>query len=89
MPAALSLLTTAFAEGPLRERALGLNGALMAAGFTTGAILGGVLTDVLSWRWAFFINVAVAAVVLARRPAVLARAGRRGGRASTSPARCR
>ena len=36
----------------------------MAAGFTTGAILGGVLTDLLSWRWAFFINVAVAAGVL-------------------------
>ena len=40
IPAALSLLTTTFAEGPLRERALGLNGALMAAGFTTGAVLG-------------------------------------------------
>jgi MFS family permease len=39
-PAALSLLTTAFPEGPRRARALGLNGALMAAGFTTGAILG-------------------------------------------------
>ena len=70
-PAALSLLTTSFPEGPARSRALGLNGALMAAGFTTGAILGGVLTDVLSWRWAFFINVAVAAVVLAVAPAVL------------------
>ena len=70
-PAALSLLTTAFPEGPSRERALGLNGALMAAGFTTGAILGGVLTDLLSWRWAFFINVAVAAAVLAVAPAVL------------------
>jgi MFS family permease len=70
-PAALSLLTTTFPEGPLRERALGLNGALMAGGFTTGAIAGGVLTDVLSWRWAFFVNVAVAAVVLTVGPAVL------------------
>ena len=71
-PAALSLLTTSFPEGPRRERALGLNGALMAAGFTTGAILGGVLTDLLSWRWAFFINVVVAAAVLVVTPFVLA-----------------
>lgn len=39
-PAGLALLTTTFREGPLRERALGLNGALMSAGFTAGAILG-------------------------------------------------
>jgi EmrB/QacA subfamily drug resistance transporter len=70
-PAALALLTTSFREGPLRAKALGLNGALMAAGFTTGAILGGVLTDLLSWRWAFFINVAIAIVVLAIAPVVL------------------
>ncbi|UQN07985.1 MFS transporter [Deinococcus sp. QL22] len=70
-PAALSLLTTAFPEGPTRARALGLNGALMAAGFTTGAILGGVLADLLSWRWAFFINVAVAVLVLAIAPRIL------------------
>ena len=70
-PAALSLLTTSFPEGPLRERALSLNGALMAAGFTTGAILGGLLTDILSWRWAFFINIPVAAMVLLVGPRTL------------------
>lgn len=70
-PAALSLLTTAFPEGPLRDKALGLNGALMAAGFTAGAILGGLLTDLISWRWAFFVNVIIAVVVLAVGPAVL------------------
>ncbi|HEX5116557.1 MAG TPA: MFS transporter [Pseudonocardiaceae bacterium] len=71
-PAALSLLTTTFEEGPARDRALGLNGSLMAAGFTTGAILGGVLTDLLSWRWAFFINVPVAVFAVLTARVVLA-----------------
>ncbi|MGV9249934.1 MFS transporter [Streptomyces sp. NPDC003697] len=70
-PAGLSLLTTSFPEGPLRQKALGLNGALMSAGFTTGAILGGLLTDLLSWRWAFFINVPVALAVLFIAPTVI------------------
>lgn len=72
-PAALSLLTTMFAEGPARTRVLGLNGALMAAGFTTGAVLGGVLTGAVSWRWAFYVNVAVAVAVLVSGPLVLTR----------------
>jgi EmrB/QacA subfamily drug resistance transporter len=70
-PAALSLMTVSFPEGPLRQKALGLNGALMSSGFTTGAILGGVLTDLLSWRWAFFLNVPVAIVVLIIAPRVI------------------
>ncbi|NIH80397.1 MFS transporter [Amycolatopsis viridis] len=78
-PAGLSLLTTAFPEGPLRAKALGLNGALMSTGFTAGAVLGGLLTDLLSWRWAFFLNVPVALVVLLVAPAVI-KESRPGGR---------
>ncbi|WP_336208352.1 MFS transporter [Nonomuraea sp. LPB2021202275-12-8] len=70
-PAGLALLTTSFPEGPLRARALGLNGALMSAGFTSGAILGGLLTELLSWRWAFYVNVPVALAVLVAAPLVL------------------
>lgn len=60
-----------FAEGSARARILGLSGALMAAGFTTGAALGGVLAGLVSWRWAFFINVVVALFVLATAPFAL------------------
>ncbi|MFI6326310.1 MFS transporter [Nonomuraea sp. NPDC050556] len=68
VPASLSLLTTTFAEGALRERALGLNGALLSGGFTVGALVGGVLVDLLGWRSAFFINVPVAVVILLLTP---------------------
>lgn len=70
-PAALALLTTAFAEPALRTRALGLNSVMMSSGFSVGAILGGVLTDVLSWRWAFFINIPVAIAAIAVVPLVV------------------
>lgn len=70
-PAALSLLTTTFPDGPLRQRALGLNSVMMSTGFTSGAVLGGVLTDLMSWRWAFLVNVPIAAVVVAIAPFVL------------------
>lgn len=67
-PTALSLLTTSFQEGPRRARALGINGALISAGFTTGALLGGVLTAGISWRAAFFNNVPITVAVLALAP---------------------
>ncbi len=62
-PSGLALITTSFEEGPLRNKALGLNGALLSLGFASGAVLGGVLTDLLSWRWDFFINVPIGALL--------------------------
>jgi MFS family permease len=63
-PAALSLLITTFADERQRARVLGLNGSLLSGGFTFGALAGGMLVGVLSWRWAFLINVPVALMVL-------------------------
>ncbi|TYB41604.1 MFS transporter [Actinomadura chibensis] len=71
IPATLSLLTTTFAEGGARERALGLNGALLSGGFTVGALAGGTLVGLLSWRAAFFVNVPVAAAILLAVPFVI------------------
>jgi MFS family permease len=71
LPAALSLLTTTFAEGAMRERALGLNGALLSGGFTVGALVGGTLVSLLSWRAAFLINIPVAVLVLLCTPFVI------------------
>ncbi|TMR87999.1 MFS transporter [Nonomuraea basaltis] len=68
IPAALSLLTTTFTEGATRERVLGLNGALLSGGFTVGALVGGTLVSLLSWRAAFFINVPVALAILLLTP---------------------
>jgi MFS family permease len=79
-PAALGLITVTFAEGPLRARALGANGAMVSAGFTAGALLSGLLTDLLSWRWAFWVNVPIGLVIAALTPMLLpeSRVARRG-----------
>jgi EmrB/QacA subfamily drug resistance transporter len=70
-PAALSILTTTFAEGKERNTALGAWGAVGAFGAVAGVLLGGVLTDALSWEWIFFVNVPVALVGLALAPVLL------------------
>ncbi len=68
-PAALSILTTVFREGAERNRALGVWGAVAGAGGAAGVLLGGILTEYLSWRWVLFVNVPIAAgaVLLAPR----------------------
>jgi EmrB/QacA subfamily drug resistance transporter len=70
-PAALSILTTTFAEGKERNTALGVWGAIAGTGGAAGVLLGGVLTDSIGWDWIFFINVPIAAIVLALSPMLL------------------
>jgi EmrB/QacA subfamily drug resistance transporter len=70
-PAALSILTTTFAEGKERNAALGAWGAVGAFGAVAGVLLGGVLTDALSWEWIFFVNVPVGVLGLALAPLLL------------------
>jgi Major Facilitator Superfamily len=64
-PAALSIIRTTFAEGTERNRALAVWGAIAGAGGAVGLLLGGAIVQTLSWRWIFFINVPIGAVVLA------------------------
>ncbi|MGH7750103.1 MAG: MFS transporter, partial [Candidatus Dormibacteria bacterium] len=81
-PAALSIITTSFPEGSERTRALGVWSAIAAGGGAFGLILGGILTDVASWQWVFFVNVpiGIAAFVLSMRLVPESRAeGVRGG----------
>jgi EmrB/QacA subfamily drug resistance transporter len=58
-PAALSILSTTFVEGRERNIALGFWGAVGGFGAAAGVLLGGILTDALSWEWIFFVNVPV------------------------------
>jgi EmrB/QacA subfamily drug resistance transporter len=62
-PSTLAVLMTTFREGPERQRALGVWGAMTAGGGSAGAILGGILTDALDWRWIFLVNVPVGAAI--------------------------
>jgi EmrB/QacA subfamily drug resistance transporter len=70
-PAALSILMTTFSEGRERNTALGVWGAVGAFGAVAGVLLGGILTDWLSWEWIFYINVPVGLAALALTPILL------------------
>jgi len=70
-PAALSILTTTFAEGRERNRALGIWGAVSGSGAAAGVLLGGALTSAFSWSWIFFVNVPVGLLVLVLSPLLL------------------
>ncbi|SFB14048.1 drug resistance transporter, EmrB/QacA subfamily [Amycolatopsis marina] len=81
-PTALAILMTTFAEGPERNRALGVWGAIGGGGATAGLLLGGPITDGPGWAWVFLINVPIGLVVIALSP-VLLRESRDSGRTRT------
>jgi EmrB/QacA subfamily drug resistance transporter len=70
-PTALSIITTLFEEGPERNKALGIWGALGGIGATTAWLIGGPLVDGLGWEWIFFINIPVGLGALALTPFLL------------------
>ncbi len=63
-PAALAIISTTFAEGRERGKALGVWAAIASGGSAVGLLLGGVLTEALSWPWIFYINVPIGVAVL-------------------------
>ncbi len=78
-PTALSLIATNFPEGRVRTRAMGVYSAMAGAGGAVGLLLGGVLTDLASWRWVLFVNVPIGVAVLLLAPRVLAESQIRRG----------
>jgi EmrB/QacA subfamily drug resistance transporter len=70
-PAALSIVMTSFEEGPERNKALGVWGALGGSGAAVGVLAGGVLTEKAGWEWIFWVNVPVGAAVLLLTPFVV------------------
>src|ERR671922_1644013 len=71
-PAGLSIITTRFAEGPERNRALSIYTATGASGFSLGLVAGGLLSE-LGWRWTFLLPVPIAIALLVAAPRLIPR----------------
>ena len=80
-PSALGLLTVTFAGSPDRAKAFGIFGAIAGGGASVGLVLGGALTQFLSWRWCLYVNlvIAVPTAIFALRLLVNHRDPERGG----------
>jgi EmrB/QacA subfamily drug resistance transporter len=85
-PTALSIITTLFAEGAERNKALGIWGALGGFGATTAWLIGGPIVDGLGWEWIFFINVPVGLLAVALSPVLLPESRADTARRSYDPA---
>src|SRR5215813_9293152 len=79
-PAVLALITASFAEGRERTRALSVYTAVVMGGGSLGLVLGGVITEWVSWRWVLFINVPIGIAVALAAPAFLPESQRQPGR---------
>ena len=79
-PAVLALIVGSYPEGRERTRALGIYTAVVTAGASLGLVLGGVITEWLSWRWVLFINVPIGIAVVAIAPVFIAESRRQPGR---------
>ena len=79
-PSVLALLTTSAPDEAARNRALALFGAVSSAGATIGLLVGGLVTDIGSWRWTLFINVPIGIAVLVLAPRFVTETRRRPGR---------
>ena len=79
-PTALSLIADTFNEGAARTRALGIYAGAAGGGGAVGLILGGVITNYVSWRWVLFVNVPIALLLAVAAPRVLAASDGRSGR---------
>src|SRR5260370_4761964 len=84
-PSALSILTNTFADPRDRGKAFAVFGAIAAAGGSVGLLLGGVLTEYLSWRWTLYVNLLFAGAALAGAAALLMREPARGAQPLDSP----
>lgn len=85
-PSTLALIMSVFEEGPRRVRAIGLYSVIGGVGAALGLILGGVLTDIASWRWVLFVNIPIGVLVLVLTPLFINETPRQSGRFDISGA---
>ena len=78
-PAVLAMITASFADGRERARALGIYTAVVMGGGSLGLVLGGVITEWVSWRWVLFINVPIGVLVAIAAPMFLPETARQPG----------